>query len=171
MNIFRPYLDNDNSVSALDNKRLNKQILECWQIYNIAKQINADPNAKVGYMHHPVVQYYKQYPVFVLWYAYEACLEHWCRFSKDHKLFRPVVDELSRLGVFYDDTDRYIYPPIFYCEGSKTDKNCKRIIGGDADILFKQKLFDKWDKDETAGRPPQWSRKMHKLEREWRDWV
>lgn len=157
MNIFRPFEDVRQCVKVLDNKRLNKQILECWQIYNINKKLDEDPTAKVGYANHPVVKFYRDYPSFVLHYAYTACLEYWLRNNcTDHKLHKRIMHPYF----IYTDFEQanLTTPPNFYCEGPKTDPNHKRIIGDEAYQLFQKKLIDKWNNDIANNRPPYWQK-------------
>ena len=51
MQTFLPYPSKRESLDALDNKRLNKQILECYQILNILTG-NSKSNA---WRNHPAV--------------------------------------------------------------------------------------------------------------------
>jgi hypothetical protein len=55
MQTFLPYKDFDKSASALDNKRLNKQILEGYQILKVLN--NPDPHA--GWRNHPAVKMWR----------------------------------------------------------------------------------------------------------------
>jgi hypothetical protein len=55
MQTFLPYADFENSALALDNKRLNKQILECYQILKVLS--NPDPRA--GWRNHPAVKMWR----------------------------------------------------------------------------------------------------------------
>lgn len=52
MQTFLPYKDFDKSAQTLDNKRLNKQVLECYQVLNVLS--NDDPHA--GWRNHPAVK-------------------------------------------------------------------------------------------------------------------
>ena len=55
MQTFLPYKDFDKSANALDNKRLNKQILEGYQILKVLN--NPDPRA--GWRNHPAVKMWR----------------------------------------------------------------------------------------------------------------
>jgi hypothetical protein len=57
MQTFLPYKDFDKSANALDSKRLNKQILEGYQIMNVL--MNPDP--KAGWRNHPAVKMWRGY--------------------------------------------------------------------------------------------------------------
>jgi hypothetical protein len=55
MQTFLPYKDFDKSAHALDSKRLNKQILEGYQIMNVL--MSDDPRA--GWRNHPAVKMWR----------------------------------------------------------------------------------------------------------------
>jgi hypothetical protein len=57
MQTFVPYSNMRESVSVLDNKRLNKQLLEGRQIYNIL----ASNRTKGGWVNHPAVKMWRNY--------------------------------------------------------------------------------------------------------------
>lgn len=164
MNIFRPFEDARKCAEVLDDKRLNKQILECWQIYNINKKLDEDPTAKVGYANHPVVKFYRDYPDFVLHYAYMACLEYWSRNDYDHALHKQIMHPYF-IRTDFCEIELKI-PPNFYCEGPKTDPNHKRIIGDEAYRLFREKLITKWKQDIFNGRPPRRDGELFDIELE-----
>jgi hypothetical protein len=62
MQTFLPYKNFDKSAQALDNKRLNKQVLECYQILKVLS--NPDPRA--GWRNHPAVKMWRGHEN-VLW--------------------------------------------------------------------------------------------------------
>jgi hypothetical protein len=55
MQTFLPYKDFDLSAKALDNKRLNKQILEGYQILNVL----GNPDPRAGWRNHPAVKMWR----------------------------------------------------------------------------------------------------------------
>jgi hypothetical protein len=55
MQTFLPYKDFTKCAEALDSKRLNKQILECYQILNVLS--SDDPRA--GWRNHPAVKMWR----------------------------------------------------------------------------------------------------------------
>jgi hypothetical protein len=55
MQTFLPYKDFDKSAHALDSKRLNKQILECYQILKVL----TNPDPKAGWRNHPAVKMWR----------------------------------------------------------------------------------------------------------------
>jgi hypothetical protein len=62
MQTFLPYKDYERVAEVLDSKRLNKQILECYQILNVLS--NPDPRA--GWRNHPAVKMWRGHE-FALW--------------------------------------------------------------------------------------------------------
>lgn len=65
MQTFLPFKDFDASAKALDNKRLNKQILEGYQILKVLS--NDDPRA--GWRNHPAVKMWKGHEKALLEYV------------------------------------------------------------------------------------------------------
>jgi hypothetical protein len=55
MQTFLPYAEYELVAESLDSKRLNKQILECYQILNVLS--NPDPRA--GWRNHPAVKMWR----------------------------------------------------------------------------------------------------------------
>lgn len=55
MQTFLPFKDFDKSAQALDSKRLNKQILECYQILKVL----SNPDPKAGWRNHPAVKMWR----------------------------------------------------------------------------------------------------------------
>lgn len=142
MNIFMPEETITESVRALDDRRLIKQIIECKAILDVALD-----ETKKGYAKHPVVVYYSDYPDYISKYGYEACIEYYERFNKTHTL----EDYFIRFASGYIPLRKF--PKPFYCEGSKTDPNCIRTTENTVE-LFREKLCKKWDNDKY---PPKWT--------------
>ena len=99
MNIFLPYENSMTaSVSNLDDLRLNKQILECYQLLsNAIKEQNGEEIK--GYKNHPIYVHYKQYWQFLYTYGTYCCFEYEYRFGKTHKLlfeFEKIVYSLPK---------------------------------------------------------------------------
>lgn len=55
MQTFLPYKDYEKTAHALDSKRLNKQILECYQILNVI----SNPSPTAGWRNHPAVKMWR----------------------------------------------------------------------------------------------------------------
>ena len=139
MNIFLPYEDDiQKSVESLDDKRLNKQILECYQLLLLATDEKAGVDiSKRGYRNHPIYLHYKNYPDFIGYYGYLSCLEYQQRFDKEHKL----KDKFVGYNVKYI-LGNNTYKP-FYMEGSKGQPNYIRTTD-DVSYLYQCKLINKW---------------------------
>lgn len=153
MNIFLPYEDNVvASVQALDDLRLNKQILECYQLLcNVGKEL--DGIEVKGYAHHPIYLHYKNHFGFLLFYCVVCLREYRWRFGKKHKLHDIVCN--FTLPKDYPNRDELLsltYTP-FYMEGSKGQPNYIRTTENVSE-LFQRKLIKKWQNDK---RPPKWT--------------
>ena len=153
MNVFMPCVTIEDSVRALDDKRLIKQILECKQIIEANTRI-IDGEQNVGYANHPVVKHYREEEFgfgFLIRYGRSACLEYEERFGKRHNVasFFGWLDVLSLIS------NAFGMPNLIYAEGSKTSPNCIRETDNEKVYeLFKQKLIKKWDNDKQ---PPKWT--------------
>jgi hypothetical protein len=71
MQTFLPYKDFTKTAKALDSKRLNKQILECYQILNVLS--NDDPRA--GWRNHPAVKMWRGHEKALWGYAMAMLFE------------------------------------------------------------------------------------------------
>lgn len=71
MQTFLPYKDFTKTAKALDSKRLNKQILECYQILNVLS--NTDPRA--GWRNHPAVKMWRGHEKALWGYAMTMLFE------------------------------------------------------------------------------------------------
>jgi hypothetical protein len=65
MQTFMPFKSFYHTAQALDNKRLNKQILECYQILKVLS--SDDP--KAGWRNHPAVKMWKGFEMGLFQYA------------------------------------------------------------------------------------------------------
>ena len=146
MNIFLPYEDVNQSIRALDDRRLVKQILECKQLLDVAL---GNTN---GWSRHPVAVYYKDYPHFIARFGLMCCLEYELRFNRTHR----YSDLLMRYTLKLPKNKR-VEP--YYASGSKGSDNCIRTVDN-ATLLFKQKLINKWENDKQQGRPPKWTKRL-----------
>ena len=80
MQTFLPYKDFDQSAQTLDNKRLNKQILEGYQILKVI----GNPDPKAAWRNHPAVK---------MWRGAEQML---------YKYIFAMVDEANNRGIKTD---------------------------------------------------------------------
>ena len=160
MNIFLPY-ENDiqKSVQSLDDLRLNKQILECYQLLSNAIKEKNGENIK-GYKNHPIYVHYKNTPYFLSLYGIACCDEYRYRFNKHHKLYDSIITANHKaMGITYlekemkgEKFDTFKYIP-FYMEGSKSQPNYIRTYDNVSE-LYQKKLINKWQNDK---RQPKWT--------------
>lgn len=163
MNIFLPYEDDiGESVKALDDVRLNKQAVECYQLLTMAEREKefGEPTSK-GHYHHPVYEFYKENPAFLACYGVWCCAEYFYRFNKRHKTasyFTDIGSKYDLFGICNNIVVR-IYEPDYipyYMEGSKGQPNYIRTTQN-VGKLFRKKLVKKWVQDTEKGRPPKWT--------------
>jgi hypothetical protein len=106
MQTFMPYVDFTLVAKCLDNKRLGKQRVECWQIYLVLQKIKRreyleDLNnleipkitpiqyeellslKHLGWEYHPIVKMWKGYEESLLYYGVDMCDEWISRGFKD----------------------------------------------------------------------------------------
>lgn len=88
MQTFLPFAGFQSCAFYLDDKRLNKQIVEAWQIMT-----GRVPNAN-----HPACLMWKGREVELGAYAYECCLEYWRRYKK-----HGLNDKIRDLAVSLND--------------------------------------------------------------------
>ena len=65
MQTFLPYTNFEEVAADLDSKRLNKQILECYQILNVL----SNPSPTAGWRNHPAVKMWRGYEMALFNYA------------------------------------------------------------------------------------------------------
>lgn len=166
MNIF---LSQDNvvdSVKDLDDLRLQKQLVECYQLLTLAiKEQQEGHEVKAGHYHHPVYLFYKDNMHFLAYYGWQCCVEYCLRFDKTHSLTKYFNDTMVYLDMYRFDREKYIsvlcvpqYTP-YYMEGSKGQPNYIRTTDN-VSALFQQKLINKWNNDKAKGRPPKWTNRQ-----------
>lgn len=94
MQTFLPYIEFRASAKALDNKRLNKQILEGYQILNVLS--NDDPRA--GWRNHPAVKMWRGHEVALWNYIFECVEEADIRGIKTDKNVENLRNLRDRAG-------------------------------------------------------------------------
>jgi hypothetical protein len=80
MQTFVPFDNFEDSAAVLDNKRLNKQLLEGRQIYNIL----SSNKTSGAWVNHPAVR---------MWKGYDNALFEYLRVIKDECLYRNIQTE------------------------------------------------------------------------------
>lgn len=81
MQTFLPYKDFVKVAKVLDNKRLNKQILECYQVLNVL----SNPSPTAGWRNHPAVVMWRGKEFALYNYVQEMILEASSRGIKTDK--------------------------------------------------------------------------------------
>jgi len=80
MMTFLPYSDFIKTAKCLDYRRLGKQRVEAWQIYQ------AITNSNYGWQNHPIVNMWRGYEQALLRYGMAICEEWKSRNYKDNML-------------------------------------------------------------------------------------
>ncbi len=98
MQTFLPSVSFQLSAMILDDKRLNKQIIEAKTIHNSITGINP------SWMNHPIVKMWKDYPDALALY-YNECLHQWKDVRHRNHSYEPI-----KVDVGIDEYDmKYIY--------------------------------------------------------------
>ena len=99
MQTFLPFKSFVNTARALDNKRLNKQILECYQILNVLS--NDDPHA--GWRNHPAVKMWRGHELGLYTYTMAMVEEADIRGIKTENNLRNITELKKRVGQGWGD--------------------------------------------------------------------
>lgn len=170
MNLLISDPDLKKSAQALDDARLIKQILECYQICKINEEFLSG-NTQIGYRNHPVVVYYRDKPELVVDFGAACCVEYLNRFKETHAYFASLCEKrlyikiknakrLNKNILDYINKDSDITP--IYVEGSYS------IVDSTVYDLFKNKLNEKWFHGKAVPRwknstPPEWMSELAKF--------
>jgi len=94
MQTFLPYSDFIKTAKCLDYRRLGKQRVEAWQIYQALTKEN------YGWKHHPIIKMWQGYEQALLRYGMAICEEWKIRNYKDNmlKLFIENYDINKDIG-------------------------------------------------------------------------
>lgn len=158
MNIFLSNSSAKQSIQELDDLRLQKQLVEVYQLLTLAiKEQEEGHEIKAGHYHHPVYLFYKSNIPFLAYYGWKCCQEYQYRFSKWHSLsyyFSDMVtNNMAEFGMKIPKHTPY------YMEGSKGQPNYIRTTKNVGE-LFRQKLIKKWEQDKAKGRQPKWTNRQ-----------
>ena len=163
MNIFLSQDNIVNSIKDLDDLRLQKQLVEVYQLLTLAiREKEEGHEIKAGHYHHPVYLFYKDNIDFLAYYGYICCCEYLNRFDKQHTLleyFRNKCTEMLDISVYGNSIeDIFIAPKYipYYMEGSKGQPNYIRTCDN-VSALFQTKLCKKWEQDKAKGRQTRWT--------------
>jgi len=153
MNIFTPYDDKARSAKALDDKRLNKMLVETAQILSTALRVNdiQHPNLyKTTHEHHPCVVWASESRDNFMWlfdYFVELYRERRHRFAgrPTHKSFHTLVDILPTLAHGIPEGVKTLLP------------NCTPYPDRSRAFAYRLTLSDKWQMDK---RVPKWTNRL-----------
>jgi len=95
MQTFLPHKNFAKTASVLDNKRLNKQILECYQVLNVLS--NKDP--KAAWRNHPAVKMWRNYEFGLYNYVQAMIVEANSRGIKTDKNAENILNLRYRFGL------------------------------------------------------------------------
>ena len=121
------------SAIDLDDRRLNKQILEAWQIIN------------GQWKKHPVSKHYHNSTILSD-YLKILCKEYEFRFDKQHNLY---------LMEYFTNATKKVEP--FYIKGRKNRDQV--ITNNNVGELYRQLLGYKWIIDKLKGNEPKWTKR------------
>ena len=97
MQTFLPYSDFNKTAKCLDYRRLGKQRVETWQIYQALTKEN------YGWKQHPTVKMWRGYEYALLWYGFVITME-WKRRGYKDKMLDRFINELKQVK-------KYMYMP------------------------------------------------------------
>lgn len=151
MQTFLPDRSFQKSAALLDSRRLNKQRIECKQIYFACtgmRELNDGSTAPaLAWSNHPAVRMWRNYEHMLCMYATAMCLE--CN-------KRGIADNVDMLGFFTERAARHPYIVPHWMLDAKTLDNIAKshrlnLLRKDFD--FYSKVFPGYTKVEafTAG--------------------
>lgn len=168
MNIFATSADPLHCAEALDDKRLNKMILEAAQMLCTV----VGGKYKPTHENHPCTVWVRSSSSNALWlyaHAVYMCEEYSRRFAKVHACLEVIEETFKRLyslpDTRPDKSDKGRYFPTEWA-------NVTGIEGAsDTFMAYRMLLNDKWDADKkcpvwTNRKPPTWSRWYSRVTRE-----
>lgn len=149
MQLFRPYHSHRKSAQFICDLRLNKQVVECFQISRSILIHMGILNGRGGYFQHPITQLiWNEGRPFLpdLCQYMNACDLEWRLRGKNRSQeFTEKMLDLERM--IYDHRERFDWGPMppFYISGDT------RIIGEErAFMLYRELLAQKWRLDKRA---------------------
>lgn len=154
MNLFLPSPEIDVSVQALDDKRVNKMVLETAQLLSTTIRL-LDPHTvlpvyKMTHKNHPVniwIRSTKDNYKYALNYFKVICEEYTFRTGKVHKS--------STLHDYFND---FMLSQAFSAlpDGLTLFANCTEFKDDEVHTAYKKTLMAKWDRDKLI---PKWSKR------------
>jgi len=98
MQTFITNSDSSLGVEALDNKRLNKQLLEARQILNILVSLRNDPTATPAWRNHPAVKMWRGHEWQLFRYCTRVAIALQARgiqFTKNYDAITALIDQVD----------------------------------------------------------------------------
>lgn len=107
MQTFMPYGNYVRTATVLDNKRLNKQRIEAWQVF---RALRGDYDKTGGWVNHPAVVMWKGCEQSLVEYGIEMCREWSSRGGKD---FADLYGRFNDAWVGYQEKPWWVnYEPL-----------------------------------------------------------
>lgn len=146
LQLFRPFLDHTRSAQFLDDRRLNKQVLEGYQIARVCLAELGCLTSNTRYMTHPMVRhvYHGGKPYLPDLIAYiEACdHEFRRRGGKRGNAFAAKLSQLAeQVQMHHALMDAHALPPYFVF-GDRRESDPEKVFR-----LYRQLLYTKWASD------------------------
>lgn len=149
MQIFRPFESHEETAQFLDDVRLNKQIVEAYQIALLSlKKLELIPAVKMGYQNHPMVNFIFNHgkPYLPDLIAYITILNReWI--ARGFKRSESFYENLQYLLTFIiTNPDKFTYDkiPPYYVFGGVIDDT------ENAYQLYQDLLYQKWSTDKIT---------------------
>lgn len=148
MQIFRPYKNHKQSAKYLDDKRLNKQVVECFQLIQTCLVKLKLIEGKMAHKHHPITKVIynngKPYLPDLLNYMI-ACDKEWIDRGRNRKdEFKHKIN--SMINIIDSNKDLFCGDniPEYYCFGGTIK------YGSEIYDSYKGLLGNKWENDKIV---------------------
>ena len=146
MQIFRPFESHAQTAQFLDDVRLNKQIVEAYQIAILClKRMELVPAEKMGYNHHPMVDFiFNQEKPYIpdLMIYIKVLNDEWI--NRGFKRSPDFIDKLNKINqLILDNLSRFSLGkmPPYYLYGGVVDTTTN------AYQMYQDLLYQKWSQD------------------------
>jgi hypothetical protein len=149
MQIFRPYRDHEKSAKYLDDSRLNKQVLECFQVIKSCLTKLELMDGKSGWFNHPITQHvWNDGKPFIpdLYNFMMVCNREWLRRGKNRGIdFTNQMNDVCQVIKTSKEFFSWKPLPMFYSyQDTRTKNNVPR--------LYRDLLREKWKSDKRSPR-------------------